>query len=129
MRSFLSAATGYDRKVWEHVSHFYNVQAWLPRNTVFANKAAFEGLDADTRTAVRECGDKAAAEGLATAKQLADFYLKGLREGGMTVGGPSDALRDEFKGFGQTMTEEWLKSVGDEGKAVLQRYRDKSSDS
>ncbi|MCY4428940.1 MAG: hypothetical protein OXC11_00905 [Rhodospirillales bacterium] len=29
-----SAATGYDRKVWEHLSHFYDVQGWLPRNSV-----------------------------------------------------------------------------------------------
>ena len=26
-----SGATGYDRKVWEHLSHFYEVNAWLPR--------------------------------------------------------------------------------------------------
>ncbi len=124
-----SGATGYDRKVWEHVSHFYNVQAWLPRNTVFANKSAFESLDDKTQKAVRDCGSTAAADGLATAKKLADFYLKGLREGGMTVVGPSETLRNEFKGFGDTMTQEWLKSVGDDGKAILERFRKKASDS
>ena len=64
-----SGATGYDRKVWDHVSHFYNVQAWLPRNTVFANKSAFESLDANTQNAVRDCGRMAAEDGLATAKK------------------------------------------------------------
>ncbi|MGI9408624.1 MAG: TRAP transporter substrate-binding protein, partial [Hyphomicrobiaceae bacterium] len=124
-----SGATGYDRKVWEHVSHFYNVQAWLPRNTVFANKSAFEALDAGSQKAVRDCGQKAAKDGLATAVKLADFYLKGLREGGMTVSEPSKALRSEFKGFGETMTQEWLESVGAKGKAILKRFRDQSSDS
>ena len=33
-----SGATGYDRKVWESLSHFYEVDAWLPRNYVFVNK-------------------------------------------------------------------------------------------
>jgi len=27
-----SGATGYDRKVWESLSHFYEVDAWLPYN-------------------------------------------------------------------------------------------------
>ena len=124
-----SAATGYDRKVWEHVSHFYNVQAWLPRNTVFANKAAFDGLDAGTKKAVRDCGQKAAAEGLQTAMKLTDFYLKGLRDGGLLVAEPSQSLRSEFKAFGQTMTAEWLKSVGASGKAILERFRKEPSGS
>ncbi|MGI9425734.1 MAG: TRAP transporter substrate-binding protein [Hyphomicrobiaceae bacterium] len=124
-----SATTGYDRKVWEHVSHFYNAQAWLPRNTVFANKTAFEQLDSETRAAVRDCGQKAAAEGLQTAMKLTDFYLKGLRDGGLRVREPSQALSDEFKAFGQTMTTEWLKSVGADGKAILQRFHRQSSGS
>ncbi|MEL7000922.1 MAG: TRAP transporter substrate-binding protein, partial [Pseudomonadota bacterium] len=33
-----SGATGYDRKVWEHLTHFYEVDAWMPRNHVFVNK-------------------------------------------------------------------------------------------
>ncbi|MCK5919622.1 MAG: TRAP transporter substrate-binding protein, partial [Methylococcales bacterium] len=33
--SFISSgSTGYDKKVWEHLTHFYDTQAWLPRNTV-----------------------------------------------------------------------------------------------
>src|SRR5210317_2365079 len=40
--SFISSgSTGYDRKVWEHLTHFYDTQAWLPRNYVFANKDAY----------------------------------------------------------------------------------------
>ena len=29
-----SGATGYDRKVWESLTHFYEVDAWLPRNYI-----------------------------------------------------------------------------------------------
>ena len=32
-----SGATGYDRKVWESMSHFYEVNGWLPRNYVMVN--------------------------------------------------------------------------------------------
>ena len=47
--SFISSgSTGYDRKVWEHMTHWYDVAAWLPRNMVFVNKDAWEGLDEAT---------------------------------------------------------------------------------
>ena len=39
-----SGSTGYDRKVWEQLNYFYDAQAWLPRNYVFANKDAYNGL-------------------------------------------------------------------------------------
>src|SRR3954471_22150717 len=40
-----SGATGYDTKAWEVVKNFYDTQAWLPKNVVFVNKAAFDALD------------------------------------------------------------------------------------
>ena len=117
-----SGSTGYDRKVWEHLTHFYDVQAWLPRNTVFANKDAFAALDEASQKAVMDCGTKAAADGLAKAKELTSFYLKGLAEGGMTVTPPGDGLKEELKGFGEIMTKEWLESAGDDGKAIMDAY-------
>ncbi len=118
-----SSATGYDRKVWEHLSHFYNVQAWLPRNTVFANKAAFEKLDRATQDAIMSCGEKAAASGLATAKKLTSFYVDGLRKGGITVAEPGDGLRAELKEIGEKMTEEWLSAAGTEGQAIIEAFQ------
>src|SRR5690606_38691150 len=50
--SFISSgSTGVDSKVWESLTHFYDVQAWLPRNIVFVNQAAFEALDEGTQDA------------------------------------------------------------------------------
>ena len=117
-----SGSTGYDRKVWEHLTHFYDVQAWLPRNTVFVNKQAYEGLDPSAQQAVMDCGSKAAAAGLAKAKELTSFYLDGLAKGGMTVQGPSDGLKNELKGFGEKMTSEWLEAAGESGKAIIEAY-------
>src|ERR1700730_11389290 len=34
-----SASTGYDSQAWESMDHFYDTQAWLPKNIVIANKA------------------------------------------------------------------------------------------
>ena len=122
--SFISSgSTGYDRKVWEQLTHFYDVQAWLPRNVVFVNKDAWDGLDAKAQGAIADCGAEAAARGLSKAKELTDFYVKGLAENGMTVAAPSDQLKSDLKAFGETMTKEWLESAGEAGQAIVDAYK------
>ena len=63
-----SAATGYDRKLWEHLSHFYEVDAWLPRNTVFVNSDAWNKLDTKTKNVFNDCAAKAKDEDLLDQK-------------------------------------------------------------
>ena len=41
-----SASTGVDTKAQDYLTHYIDTQAWLPRNIVFVNKAAFDKLDA-----------------------------------------------------------------------------------
>ena len=122
--SFISSgSTGVDSKVWESLTNFYDVQAWLPRNVVFANKDAWSALDDATQKILTDCGDKAAADGLAKAKELSDVYLKTLADNGMKVSPPSDQLKEELTGFGETMTKEWLDQAGPDGKAVIDAYK------
>lgn len=121
--SFISSgSTGVDSKVWESLTHFYDVQAWLPRNTVFVNKDSFNALDDAGKAAIMECGATAAVAGEARARELTAEYVKTLAENGMTVSEPSDELREGLKGFGATMTEEWIAAAGDAGKAVVDAY-------
>lgn len=122
--SFISSgATGYDRKVWEHLTHFYEVDAWLPRNAVFVNMDAWNGLDDATKAVLNDCAAKADEEGLARSKDYTDFTLNGLREGGMTVQRAGEALVAELQAIGATMTEEWLAKAGDTGKAIVDAYK------
>ena len=122
--SFISSgATGYDRKVWEQLTHFYEVDAWLPRNTVFANKDAWNGLDDAKRTAIRACAKTAAEAGLKRAIAYTDFTLDGLRKGGMKVQKAGPQLKADLMKIGETMTEEWLKDAGAEGKAIVDKFK------
>src|ERR1700755_483863 len=51
--SFMSSgATGYDSKVWETLTHFYDTRGWIPKNVTFMTKAAFDPLDKPTQEAV-----------------------------------------------------------------------------
>lgn len=121
--SFISSgSTGVDSKVWESLTHFYDVQAWLPRNTIFVNKDSFNALDDAVKTAVMDCGTKASAAGEARARELTAAYLKTLADNGMIVAEPSNELKEGLKGFGSTMTTEWIAAAGDTGKSLVDAY-------
>ncbi|MEM9585094.1 MAG: TRAP transporter substrate-binding protein [Pseudomonadota bacterium] len=117
-----SGATGYDRKVWESLTHFYEVDAWLPYNHVMVNNDAWADVSDENKAAVQACADKAAADGLEASKAYTQFTLDGLKEGGMTVGPAGDGLVAELKEVGVTMTNEWLEAAGADGKAIVDAF-------
>lgn len=118
-----SGSTGYDRKIWEHVKYWYDVQAWLPKNMVVVNLDAWNGLDEEMQAVVLEKAGAAEERGWAKAEELANWYKEQLAENGMTVAPPSEQLAADFKEIGQTMMAEWLERAGDKGKAVIDAYQ------
>ena len=118
-----SGATGYDTKAWEVVKYYYDTQAWLPKNVVFANKAAFDALDKPTQEALAKCAREAEARGWRTSEEKNKWYLEQLAKNGMAVQPPSAQLKADFRRIGDTMTAEWLKTAGADGQAIVDAYR------
>ncbi len=118
-----SGSTGYDRKVWEHLSHFYDTQAWLPRNYVFVNKEAFDGLDAGKRNCLLSAGKLAGVAATARAEQLAGWYLTQLAANGMSVQAPGEDLTAELAEIGAQMAAEWAEEAGEAGRAAIDAYK------
>ncbi len=118
-----SGSTGYDRKIWEHVKYWYDVQAWLPKNMVVVNKAAWEGLDPKLQKVVLDAAAAAEERGWNKARELSDWYKEKLAENGMVVEAPSAKLKADFEEIGATMTKEWLERAGDNGKSVIDAYK------
>ena len=118
-----SGATGYDTKAWEVVKNYYDTQAWLPKNIVFVNKAAFDALDKSSQQALLKAAADAEARGWKTSEEKNKWYLEQLAKNGMSVQEPSPVLKADFHKIGATMTDEWLKSAGDDGKAIIRAYR------
>lgn len=117
-----SGSTGYDRKVWEHLSHYYKVNAWLPRNYVMVNKGVWDGLDADIQAALQKAADETGAACAQKSADLASFYFEELEKGGMTVEPASADFLAELKVIGAKMTDDWLKEVGADGQEILDNY-------
>src|SRR5690606_25571447 len=118
-----SPSTGANTQVWDYLSHYADVQAWLPRNMVFVNKAAFDALSEDQRKAVLQAAAKAEERGWEASKKEAQQKTEELAENGITVYKPSDELREGLAKIGETMAEEWAEKAGAQGKAILEAYR------
>ncbi|MDH3713976.1 MAG: TRAP transporter substrate-binding protein [Gammaproteobacteria bacterium] len=118
-----SGSTGYDRKVWESLTHFYEVDAWLPRNYVMVNKGVWDDLSKDKQNVIRGCAALAEYAGAWRAVEYTQFTLNGLRAGGMMVGPAGDGLKAELKEIGATMSKEWLKLAGSDGKAIVDAFK------
>jgi TRAP-type C4-dicarboxylate transport system substrate-binding protein len=122
--SFMSSgATGYDSKVWESLTHFYNVQAWLPKNVTFVNKAAFDALDKPTQEAILKAAAAAEDRGWKMFEEKSEWYLKELAAKGMKTPAPSAALTDGFKKIGAQLTADWVKRAGASGEEAVANYR------
>jgi TRAP-type C4-dicarboxylate transport system substrate-binding protein len=117
-----SGSTGYDRKVWEHLSHYYKVNAWLPRNYVMVNTQAWDALDAEVQAGVQKAADETAASCAAKSAELSNFYFDELAKNGMSVEDAGPEFLAELEAIGAKMTAEWLETTGDAGQAILDAY-------
>ena len=126
--SFMSSgATGYDSKVWEALTHFYDTQAWLPNNVTFVNKAAFAALDKETQDGLLKAAAEAETRGRKVSEEKTNWYLKELAAKGMKVQPPSPALKTEFQKIGEQLTQDWLTKAGASGKAVVDAFKKSGS--
>jgi TRAP-type transport system periplasmic protein len=117
-----SGSTGVDSKTYESVKYWYDTQAWLPKNVVLVNKAAFDALDAATKAALLKAGADAEVRGLTASKRTNTASLETLKANGMNILPPSAQLAADMKKVGDTMLKEWLDKAGPEGKALIDAY-------
>jgi len=118
-----SGATGYDSKVWESLTHFYDTQAWIPKNVTVVNKAAFDALDQPTQQVILKAAAMAEQNGWKVWETKTQWYHQEIAKKGMKVLKPSKALEDGFKKVGEQLTADWLKKAGADGQAVVDAYK------
>src|SRR5262245_57692941 len=118
-----SGSTGYDSKAWETMSHYYNTQAWIPKNVTFVNKAAFDALDKPTQEAILKAAVVAEERGWKLAEEKAKWYLEQLSANKMQVLPPPPALKSGLEKIGEQLTADWTKKAGADGEAVIAAYK------
>ena len=118
-----SASSGVETKAENYLTHYIDAQGWVPRNIVFANKAAFDKLSAAEKKAVTDAAKVAEERGWKLAIEEMTIKTEALKAAGIKVLPPSAALKDGLAKIGAAITAEWEKSAGADGAAMLAAYR------
>jgi TRAP-type C4-dicarboxylate transport system substrate-binding protein len=117
-----SPSTGANGKAWDYVTHYTPINAWVPKNIVVVNKAAFDALDDATRTAVLEAAAAAEQRGLEMSMKETDAQTAVLEENGMVVVEPSTELLEGLMNIGEQMQAEWQETASEQAKAIVANY-------
>jgi len=117
-----SPTSGVVFKVWEFTTHFYDTNAWLPKQMVFVNEAAFKKLPANAQQAILAASKTADKRGWDMSRQQVDEARKQLAEKGMKVVKPSPKLQAELNKIGESMRSDWLQKADDDAKAVVTQF-------
>ena len=118
-----SASTGVDTKAQDYLTHYIDTQAWLPRNIVFVNKAAFDKLSPAEQKAVKDAAAAAEERGWKLSVEEMSVKTNALKAAGIKVLPPTPALKSGLDKIGQTIAAEWEKQAGADGAAMLAAYR------
>ncbi len=117
-----SPSTGVDAKVWDFLTHYHDTKAWIPRNMVIVNKAAFDKLSDAEKSAVKDAAAAAETRGWEASRVENDAKMQVLKDNGIVIVEPSDELKAGFAEIGKTITEEWKTRAGVDGEALLKTF-------
>ncbi|WP_299592865.1 TRAP transporter substrate-binding protein [uncultured Tateyamaria sp.] len=117
-----SPSTGVNSTAWDFVTHYTPINAWVPKNIVVINQRMFDGLDADTQTAVLAAAEAAETRGWEMSAAEAESMTATLAENNITVYEPSADLIEGLQEIGETMLGTWDAAASDSARAVLNAY-------
>ena len=113
-----SAATGVRTKAWDFANHFYDTQAWLPKNMIIVNEQAFNRLPEDQQQALRDAAAAAEERGWQMSREAAAQTTEELAAN-MEVHEPSEQLMSEVQAIGEQMAQEWVQDAGEQGQQIV----------
>jgi len=117
-----SAVTGVENKVWDHVKYYYEINAWFPKNVVFANAKALQALRPEERDSLLRAAAAAEVRGWAASEAAAAQSVDELRRNGMKVERVPLSVATELKRMGERFSVEWIREVGPEANYIFVPY-------
>ena len=117
-----SAVTGVENKVWGPIKHYYEINAWFPKNVVFVNAKAFNSLRLAAQAEVMKAAAAAEARGWARSQAVMQESTHELRANGIKVERVSGEFDQEIKRLGEKFSREWVRLVGNEANHIFVPY-------
>jgi TRAP-type transport system periplasmic protein len=114
-----SPSTGVSSQVWDFVSHYYDIQAWIPKNMVFMNKNAFDKLPTEIQQALLIAANNAEQRGWELSKAETDSQTKILADNGIQVLKPTAEFKQRLAEIQIQMATEWQVSAGEFGQMII----------
>lgn len=117
-----SSWTGVQVKAWTRLANYYEVNAWIPKNMVFVNKAKFDALPAAARGILLARASDAETRGWGLSRSFALQYDQQLTRQKVRIHEPGVYLRDELRRLGERLTREWVRGAGPQSLAILLKF-------
>lgn len=117
-----SGATGVDSKIWESLTHYHTVNAWLPKNMLVVNRKEFDRLDKATQDIVVKLALEAERKGWERMRRYNQESIDILAKNKMAIVTPTPQLMSDMRKIGDEMVADWLKQAGADGKEIIDAY-------
>ncbi|MCV6638149.1 TRAP transporter substrate-binding protein [Candidatus Albibeggiatoa sp. nov. NOAA] len=114
-----SPSTGVSSQCWDFVSHYYDIQAWIPKNMVFVNKRAFDRLTPDMQNALLAAARHAEERGWEMSEKETAEKTRTLSSNGMFVLKPTLEFQNSLDEIKIQMESEWEATAGKSGAVIL----------
>lgn len=115
-----SPSTGVNSKAWDFLSHYYDMKAWIPRNMVIVNQAAFDGLPEPQQQAIVDAAAAAEDRGWQASQKTTEQTTQTLKDNGLSVAPPPEEIAAGFEKIGSRMIEEWKAAAGEDGAKIVE---------
>ena len=119
---FTSPQTGIDIQAWDNTDHFTYAGAIYSKNAVIVNKAMFDALPEDARTAILNAASLAEERAWKMSAETTEAQIGILAQNGMTTTEAPEPIMARMREIGKTMVEDWRATASPEAIAVLDAY-------
>lgn len=115
---------GAGARLWEILPHFTEINYAMPLSFATIGRATWDSLPPDLQRAVAAAADETEARQWQAMRGRVSANYERMRANGVTITSTlAPALSAQLREAGAMAVEDWAARVGDDGTAVLARYR------
>jgi TRAP-type C4-dicarboxylate transport system substrate-binding protein len=117
-----SAATGARTEAWTFSNYYYDTQAWMPKNMIYVNEAAYKRLSPKAQQAIVDAGKAAETRGWKMSEEVFTETTNILKDK-MKYRAPNEQLTKALAQIGDVMSVTWAEAVGPNSEKILAPLR------
>lgn len=117
-----SAVTGVEQQAWRWLNHFYDLNAWMPKNLVLVHQPSLDALPAPHRQTLLRLAAQAEQRGWAACEQAGRDALATLQANKLQAEPTPPLLLPALRRLGERFSREWVREVGPQANAIFVPY-------